>query len=270
MKVSTSGSMKGPASVWAARALMFVLVGIATAASGCATENKVVKGPHFALSHPDFWKVKSVAKQDGEATEITIGRYSDTVISEGIGATADSKYETSQADVDARIYTFSGVDDGGAPSKKVLELLLPKGELELTSHQRVPTDKGECGQEFVKKYTLFGETREPEDLLKRPGFRTIVVGAKKDNVLYGVLTRVPYEQDTGLYCYNLRNMQLQLQNVLAGLQPAAGPAPASPAAAGAPNSTTETPAGPTGTTASPTPTPPSAGAPATGAPTSTP
>ncbi|HEY0711562.1 MAG TPA: hypothetical protein VGF45_02740, partial [Polyangia bacterium] len=110
-------------------------------------------------------------------------------------------------------------------------------------------------------YTFFGETRDPEDLLKRPGFRTIVVGAKKNDVLYGVLTRVPYEQDPGLYCYNLRNMQLQLQNLLTGLQPEAGPAPASPAAAGAPISPTETPAGPTSATPAPAASPPATGAP---------
>jgi hypothetical protein len=262
MKVSTSGSTENTASKWAARALMLALVGIATATSACATENKVTKGPLFALNHPDFWTVKSVAKQPGEATEIGIGRYGDAVISDGIGATADSKYETSQAEVDARIYAFPGVDDGGQPTKKVLELLFPKSDLELSGHQRVPTDKGECGQEFVKKYTMFGETRDPEDLLKRPGFRTIIVGAKKNDTLYGVLTRVPYEQDVGLYCFNLRNMQLQMQNVLTGLQPEAGPPVASPAAAGAPTSASETPAGPTSTTATPTATTPAPGAPA--------
>ena len=102
MNVSRSGSVENVAAVWARRALL-ILVGLAGATSGCATENKVTRGPHFVLTHPDFWAVKSVATKDGEPTKIGIGKFSETVIDGGAGATSDSMYENSQAEVDARI-----------------------------------------------------------------------------------------------------------------------------------------------------------------------
>lgn len=223
------------------RALLLVVAGTALT-TGCATENKITKGPHFTLNHPDYWKVKSVATKDGEPTTLSIGRYSETVMSEGTGSTASSQFEASQADVEVRIFTWPGVDDGGNPSMKVAQLLTPIADLELPQHMRVPADK-ECSSDFTRKYTLAGETREPLDLLKRPGFRTIIVGGKTQGLLVGVLARVPYEQDPNLYCHNLGNMRTQLGLLLEALTitpdaaPAAAPAapagdkPADPAAA---------------------------------------
>jgi len=48
-----------------------------------------------------------------------------------------------------------------------------------------------------------------------------------------VVSRVPYEQDVGLYCHNLSNMMTQLQTLLDGLKVNPAPAPVpSPAATG--------------------------------------
>jgi hypothetical protein len=38
-----------------------------------------------------------------------------------------------------------------------------------------------------------------------------------------VVARVPYDVDMDRYCNNLRNMQVQLQNLLGGLQAVANP-----------------------------------------------
>jgi hypothetical protein len=221
-------------------ALLCAGLAVTSGSTGCATETKVTKGPHFTLNHPDFWKVKSVASKDGEATTLSIGRYSDTIMSEGVGATASAQYENLQADVEVRIFTWPGVDDGGNPSMKVAQLLTPVSDLELDKAARVPADK-ECNADFARKYTLAGVTRDPLDLLKRPGFRTIIVGGKVDTLLTGVLARVPYEQDPGLYCHNLSNMRTQLGLLLESLtitpnDPGAAPAApaAAPAAAAAP------------------------------------
>jgi hypothetical protein len=222
---------------WLSRVLLVACVVGTAATTGCATENQVTKGPHFSLSHPDFWKVKSVASKDGEATTVSIGRYSETVMNEGVGATNSAQYESTQADVEVRIFTWPGVEDGGNPSLRVAQLITPIPDLQLDRAARVPADK-ECGSDFARKYTLAGQAREPLDLLNRPGFRTIIVGATTDGVLAGVLARVPFEQDTGLYCHNLSNMRTQLGLLLEGLTITGGGAPApaapGPAAASAP------------------------------------
>ena len=106
-----------------------------------------------------------------------------------------------------------------------------------------------------KKYTIVGNKEEPLDLVSRPGWRTILLGGKKEGVLLGVVARVPYEQDVGRYCHNLSNMQVQLQNLLDGLvlvsggakaaataAPAAPAGPASPAAPAEPASPATPPA----------------------------
>lgn len=217
-------------------AILLGLFAAVAVASGCATENKVIKGPHYTLSHPDFWKVQAVATKDGEPTIIDIGRYSDTVVTEGTGSSQSAVYETSQAEVHTRIYTWSNPPESPNPSLTVANLLRDVPELELPKHGRIVTDRGECGAQFVRKYNVFGEAREPLDLGVRPGFRTIVVGAKKDAVLTGIIARVPYEQDPGLFCHNLTNMQTQLQLLLEGLvySPGAAAAPAAPAAGAEP------------------------------------
>ena len=226
-------SHRATLSLWASRVMLLGGLLVASGAAGCAAENKLTKRPNFSLSHPDFWKVQTVASKEGEPTKLTIGKYSETAVTDGAGATNSAIYESSQAEIDARIFTWKGVDDGGAPAKKVADLIFPVApDLELNKQGRVSTDKGECGAQFTKKFLMFKQTSDPLDLLSRPGFRTIIVGAKSDDVLVGVVTRVPYEQDGGLYCHNLTNMQMQLQLLLEGLTvvPTPAAAPAAPAA----------------------------------------
>ena len=90
-----------------------VLAIAAASTSGCASEQKLLRAPHYTLSHPDYWKVESVAKQDGEPTFVKIGRYSNTVMSEGVGADESTPYEASQADVEVRLFTWN--EQGNAP-----------------------------------------------------------------------------------------------------------------------------------------------------------
>jgi hypothetical protein len=222
-------------SRWVCRTLLLGCLLVSLGTVGCAAENTITKGPNFSLNHPAFWKVKQVATKSGDATKIGIGRFSETVVNDGAGSDPSSVFESSQAEVDARIFTWQAIDDHGDPTKKVSELLYPTADLEMNKQGRVPTDKGECGAQFVKKYVWQGQTLEPLDLLSRPGFRTIVVGAKSNGVLLGVLTKVPYEQDGGLFCHNLKNMQTQLQLLFEGLTvtPGDAAAPAAPAAGAA-------------------------------------
>jgi hypothetical protein len=207
---------------------------------GCATANKVTQGPNYALTHPDYWKVKSVATKDGEPTIVSIGTYSNTVVNEGVGADVSAGYEASQAEVEARIYSWKQAEKAEDPTKKVAALLIQDPDLQLQAHGQVGDQPPECGTDFKRKYSVLKHDQTPMDLLKRPGFRTILVGAQQDDVLLGVVSRVPYEQDSGLYCHNLSNMRTQLQTLLdnlvlvgapAGASSAAPPAAAAPAAA---------------------------------------
>jgi hypothetical protein len=216
--------------------LTLIMAGLSMLGSaGCATEQKSVKTPYYTLNHPDFWKVKSVAQKDGEPTVLSIGRYSTTIVNDGSGATPDSQYENSQAEVDVHIYAWPGKAEGESPTEQVKRLLWEDPTLKIGSYARVPQDRGECGKDFAQKFTVFKMPQDTLDLATMPGNRLIVIGGKQDSLLVGVVTKVPYEQDPGLYCHNLSNMRIQLQNVLDGLvlNPA-GPPPAAPAAAPAP------------------------------------
>jgi hypothetical protein len=198
----------------------------ALGSSGCATEQKVIKTPYYTLAHPDFWKVKSVAQKEGEPTVLSIGRYSTTVVNDGAGATPDAVYENSQADVDVHIYAWPGKAEGEQPTEQVKRLLWEDPTLKIGSYARVPQDRGECGKDFASKFNVFKTPQDTLDLASMPGNRVIVIGGKQDQLLVGVVTKVPYEQDVGLYCHNLANMRIQLQNVLDGLVVTAGAAPA--------------------------------------------
>ena len=210
---------------------------------GCATENKVMRGPNYSLTHPDFWKVKQVSSKDGQPSIVSIGQYSSTVVSEGVGADDSSQYESSQAEVEVRIYTWKLPDKVENPTKAVSNKLAEADpELQLTQHGLIPEQPPECGKEFKRKYTVLKQEQPALDLLKRPGFRAILVGAQHDDILLGVVSRVPYEQDGGLYCHNLSNMRTQLQTLLDNLAVAPGGGSAPPAAPG--TAPTEAPAGP--------------------------
>ena len=233
-------------------ALTVLAIGAAST-SGCASEQKVLHAPHYTLSHPDYWKVEAVAKKDGEPTLVKIGRYSETVMSEGVGADESTLYESSQADVEVRLYTWS--DGGNAPpTLGVVNKLAEDSTLQLTKHGRIPQDRNECGNQFQRKYKVLGVDQEPVDLLMQPGFRTIVVGGNSGPVLLGVVARVPYEQDGGLYCHNLKNMRLQLDLLLAAMKTdnkapapsgaASSPGPAPTSAASSPDPAPAAPAPP--------------------------
>jgi hypothetical protein len=190
---------------------------------GCATQNKVLSAPHYSLSYPDFWKVDAVAKKDGEPTKVTIGKYSETVISGSEEVAGSSIYEKSQADVEARVYTWPAAGDLPDPTKKVSELLLSDPDLKLDQQALIGQAGEECGGKFQRQFTILGQSRAAMDLLSRPGHRLILIGGRQGDVLLGVVTRVPYEQDGGLYCHNLSNMRIQMQNLLDGLTMGAAP-----------------------------------------------
>ena len=161
-----------------------VLAIAAASTSGCASEQKVLRAPHYTLTHPDYWKVESVAKQDGEPTLVKIGRYSSTVMNEGVGADESTPYESSEAEVEVRVYTWN--DQGNAPpAMAVVNKLADDTTLKLTKHGRVTADRGECGKDFQRKYNCLGTDQEPLDLAMQPGFRTIVLGGKNGPVLTG-------------------------------------------------------------------------------------
>jgi hypothetical protein len=215
----------------------------ALGSAGCATEQKSVKTPFYTLNHPDFWKVKSVAQKDGEPTVLSIGRYSTTVIGDGAGATPDAQYENSMADVDVYIFAWPG-KAGENPTRQVTELLWEDPTLKIKSYGRIPADRGECGREFATKYPVFKTPQDTLDLAAQPGNRLILIGGRQEALLVGVVAKVPYEQDAGLYCHNLSNMRVQLQHVLEALVPVPGagnaPAPAAtppPAPAAPPGET---------------------------------
>jgi hypothetical protein len=207
------------------------LLAVALGALGCATAQKQVRTPYYTLSHPDFWKVKSVAQKPAEATIVNIGQYGSSIVNEGSGATESAVYESSQAEVEVRIYAWpepAGSPDTADPTERVSQLLFKEPALELEKHSLIPQQQSECGREFQRKYKVLGAQQAPYDLVARPGWRTILLGGKAPGLLVGVLSRVPYEQDGGLYCHNLSNMRTQLENVLTGLSPATNAGPASP------------------------------------------
>jgi hypothetical protein len=206
-----------------------------TLTSGCATEQKTLKTGRYTLNYPDYWKVDSVAQKDGEATHVTIGKYSETIVNQGEGSTAQSTYEASQADVDVRIYAWPTPEQKVDPTQAAAQLMSVDPALEMQKMGRMPPERQECSRDFKRKFTVLGQEHETLDLASRPGHRMIVVGGDSQGTLVGVVARVPYEQDVGLYCHNLSNMMTQLQTLLDGLKLNSGPpAGAAPAASGAP------------------------------------
>ncbi len=237
------GGSRGPRAglpAWGGKVGRALALAAVLGAVGCATENKVLQTPYFTLHHPDFWKVKSVGSKPGEPTVVTIGQYGSSTINEGSGSTDSSMYESSQAEVEVRTFAWpepAGGDPSANPTERVSQLLFQNPELELNKHGLVPPQQSECGKEFQRKYNFVGAEQAPYDLLKRPGWRTIIVGGKAPGLLLGVVSRVPFEQDAGLYCHNLSNMRTQLGLFLDGVQPVPqqnAPQPAAPATPSAP------------------------------------
>jgi hypothetical protein len=235
-------------------AAVFLLLGTAGAV-GCATEQKVLRTPYYTLTHPEYWQVKQVAQKPAEPTVVSIGTYGSTVINEGSGATDTAAYESSQAEVEVRVFAWPepAGPEGKTPTERVSQLLFEDPELKIGKHGLISQQQAECGQEFQRKYTVLGAEQTPFDLLVQPGWRTILLGGTAPGLLIGVVSRVPYEQDNGLYCHNLSNMRTQLGLFLEKLAPTAA-APATPAAAPAPAPAAGTPA-PASETPAPAPAP---------------
>jgi hypothetical protein len=232
----------------------------AAAAVGCATETKQLRTPRYTLSHPDFWQVKAVGEQAGAPTILGIGQYGDAHIDDGSGALdkKEANYDTNLAEVEARIYTWPAPAAIANPSEEIAVRLADDEALKLRRHTLVGDRPPECNM-YPKKYKILGAPQTPLDLLSRPGWRTIVIGAQGSGQLVGVVARVEYQQDPGRYCRDLNNLQVQLQNVLDGLvlvptppgapaaaaptTPAPATSPAAPAEGTAPPAKVEAPAG---------------------------
>jgi len=212
------------------------LVGIAAiallgGAVGCVPATQNLQTNHFTLSHPDYWKVKKTASQDGEATIVIIPQYGAAVIDEGSGSMASKgqNYDAVTADVEVRLYSFADPNPDTDPTQMVATLLT-KGDPELALEQSfaIPDNPPECGV-YPKKYTIFGQQQTPLDLVKRPGYRTILVGGRSGGYLTAVAARFEFEAaDMQRNCHNLANMRVQLQNLLDALVASSPPGTVAP------------------------------------------
>jgi hypothetical protein len=211
------------------------LVGMAAVALlggavGCVPATQNLQTSHYTLTHPDYWKVKKTAAKDGEATIVVIPQYGAAVIDEGSGTMANkgANYDAVTADVEVRLYNFADINPDTDPSQMVANLLA-KADPELNLQQSfvIPDNPPECNV-YPKKYTVFGKTETPVDMVKRPGHRTIVVGGRSDGFLTAVVARFEYEPDMQRNCHNLANMRVQLQNLLDVLTPTAAPGTVAP------------------------------------------
>ena len=92
----------------------------------------------WRLSPWDF-KVRSetMRRSDlaGEATRVTIGKYSTGTITEGSGAVAS--LEASQADVDVRIYNWTAAAEIKEPSKQAADLMSADSDLHIEKQSLV-------------------------------------------------------------------------------------------------------------------------------------
>src|SRR4051812_45173068 len=131
---------------------LLALALVALGSIGCATETKVLQTSRFTLSYPDFWKVDKVGQKDGEATHVTIGRYSTGVINEGSGQS--DIWEAQQADVDVRIYSWPGEAAGAEPIKKAIELMATDPDLALDKMAIISDSSHECGRTFKAKMNV--------------------------------------------------------------------------------------------------------------------
>ncbi len=204
---------------------LVLLVALGAVSAGCAGGQVQLRTPRYTLSHPDYWKVKAQGLKDGEASVVTISSYGDAVIDDGSGAMSPrgQNYEAVTADIEVRLYGWAEATGPRGPTAEVTRLLAADTTLALGAHRAIPETPPECGL-LRRKYRVFGAEQEPLDLLRRPGWRTIVVGATGPGVLLGVVARVEFEQDVARFCHNLKNMQVQLQNLLDGISAGAGPA----------------------------------------------
>lgn len=204
-------------------------------AVGCST-NQQVQTPRYVLQVPDYWPIKQRSKGDGDPTKVVIQNFG-TPIDEGVGNTAGSNvnYDARTADVDVRLYTWQDLGGTANPSQEVYDRLRGEAELELGTHFVIlDLPVPECNR-FPRKYKVDNIEMTPIDLVRRPGWRVIVNGARKNGALLGVIARVEWQgADMARNCHNLRNMQVMLQNLLDGFTFLSGPAAATPAAPAGP------------------------------------
>jgi hypothetical protein len=247
-RTAISASWVGSTPLRALAGALFV-----AAAMGCSTPTKQLKTPHYVLNHPDYWQIKQVAQKEGDATIVMIGQFGTAVIDDGSGAIEqkEANYEAVQEDIEARLYGWkegAETKEIKEPAEAVAQRLAGDKDLQLERHRVIADQPFECDL-FKKKYKIFGAQQAVVDLVSRPGWRTIVAGARSDGALVGVVARVEFQQDGMRYCHNLSNLQTQLQNLLDGLvavpggggagggaaaggTSGAGPPPAPPAAPG--------------------------------------
>ena len=207
-------------------------------AVGCAPQTVQLQTAHYTLGHPDYWKVKQQASKDGEATVVVIPPYGNAVIDTGSGAGAGQSYDAVTADVEVRLYSAPDPNANADATQEVSQILRADPELALNQHFVIPDNPPECGM-YPKKYRIFGVTQAPIDLVKRPGWRTIVVGGRANGYLLGAVARVEYEPDMQRNCHNLANMQVQLQNLFDALTPSGGPAAPPASGSGPPPEATQ-------------------------------
>ncbi len=194
---------------------LFVLL-VAMGASACSVTQPIVT-PRYRIQAIDFWEVKKVGLKDGDASHIAIGQYSGAVIDDGSGATSGAAYDTRTAEVDMRVFAWPDADPEIPAVEVALRLLQNEADLRLPEHLVVATTPFECGR-LQRKYRHLGQTLSSEDRIKRPGWRTIVVGVRGQGSILAVVGRVEFQQDLRRYCHNLNNLQVQTQNILDGLE----------------------------------------------------
>jgi hypothetical protein len=198
-------------------------------AIGCVPQAVQLKTERFTLNHPDHWKVEKTAAKDGDPTVVIIPQYGAAVIDEGAGSMGpkSQNYDAVTADVEVRLYTAPDPGTNGDPTQEVAATIGEDPAVQLKQHFVIPDNPPECGV-YPKKYMVFGAQQTPVDLVKRPGWRAIVVGGRANGFLLGVVARFEYQPDMQRNCHNLSNMRVQLQNLLDALSanPAPSPKPA--------------------------------------------
>ena len=190
-------------------ALLLTLLA-AQAAAGCATGTRQLDTPRYSLTMSRTWEVKAEGKTDGQPTTLLAGR-----------TPQDQKLPT---EVEVRIYAWAQPSSEEHPTRLVASFLATDPGLQLNRHLLTPEQPLECNLP-KRTYSLLGAQSDPLDLLSRPGWRTILVGASAKGSLVGVVARVSQEEDQARYCRNLAALQEQLQALIVGLE-AVTPPPA--------------------------------------------
>lgn len=182
-------------------------------AVGCAGQKEIVTA-QYALTVPGFWEVNKVSKAAGEPTHVIIGQYGDAVIDTGAGS-GGGGYDARTADVHVWIYAWPASSNPASPMDQGFSRLVREPTFELASLAKVPEQPLECGQ-FPRAFRWEGQTISALELVRRPGWRTMLVSGVFHEWLVAVVARVEFEQDIARYCHNLRNLRTQLQNLLDG------------------------------------------------------